>query len=391
MLVRARLARPISRAGRRTSSPRPPRGCSNGYDVIELPCAAAAGRGRPARAYAGDAGLDLTACERFELGPGERALVGTGLAVAIPEGYAGFVQPRSGLAAKHGITIVNTPGLVDSGYRGEVMVALLNTDRRETFVVEPGDADRAARARAGAAASAPVESTSCPRRSAGRAATGRPGTRWVRAPRIRVSAILRWRGRVLLIRPREGGQGALAAARRGRQLGREPRRRAPPRAVRGGRDRQRRGARRGPRRDRRLDLARAERLLEARRPHHLRGRPLRHVPRGRALASTRPSAATGCSTSATWTASRSTRRSSASCAAGSRGTRGLPRRALGAVAGAFSTSGTVPGRVPYGRYEPASPPSRSAIVRDVSRTTAAADLSGERRTASSCGASARRT
>ena len=92
----------------------------------------------PSRAYAGDAGLDLTACERVELGPGERQLVGTGLAVAIPDGYAGFVQPRSGLAAKHGITIVNTPGLVDSGYRGELKVILLNTDARETFVVEPG-------------------------------------------------------------------------------------------------------------------------------------------------------------------------------------------------------------------------------------------------------------
>ena len=92
----------------------------------------------PARAYAGDAGLDLTACERVELAPGERALVPTGLAVAIPEGHAGFVQPRSGLAAKHGISIVNTPGLVDSGYRGELLVNLLNTDPRETFVVEPG-------------------------------------------------------------------------------------------------------------------------------------------------------------------------------------------------------------------------------------------------------------
>ncbi len=92
----------------------------------------------PARAYAGDAGLDLAACERHELGPGERATVGTGLAVAIPEGFAGFVQPRSGLADEHGITIVNTPGLVDSGYRGEVRVVLLNTDRREAFVVEPG-------------------------------------------------------------------------------------------------------------------------------------------------------------------------------------------------------------------------------------------------------------
>ena len=92
----------------------------------------------PRRAYAGDAGLDLTACERVELGPGERAAVGTGLAVAIPDGYAGFVQPRSGLAARHGITIVNTPGLVDSGYRGELKVVLLNTDRHEPFLVVPG-------------------------------------------------------------------------------------------------------------------------------------------------------------------------------------------------------------------------------------------------------------
>jgi dUTP diphosphatase len=92
----------------------------------------------PGRAYRGDAGLDLVACERHELAPGERALVSTGIAVAIPEGYAGFVQPRSGLAAKHGITIVNTPGLVDSGYRGELRVNLLNTDPASAFVVEPG-------------------------------------------------------------------------------------------------------------------------------------------------------------------------------------------------------------------------------------------------------------
>jgi dUTP pyrophosphatase len=92
----------------------------------------------PARAYPGDAGLDLAACERHELGPGERALVGTGIAVAIPEGHAGLVTPRSGLAAKNGITIVNTPGLVDSGYRGELRVILHNTDRHETVVIEPG-------------------------------------------------------------------------------------------------------------------------------------------------------------------------------------------------------------------------------------------------------------
>jgi dUTP pyrophosphatase len=92
----------------------------------------------PERAYDGDAGLDLTACERHELGPGERAVVPTGLSVAIPEGYAGFVQPRSGLAAKHGVSVVNAPGLVDSGYRGELRVVLLNTDLEEPFVVEPG-------------------------------------------------------------------------------------------------------------------------------------------------------------------------------------------------------------------------------------------------------------
>jgi dUTP pyrophosphatase len=93
----------------------------------------------PERAYAGDAGLDLTTCERLELPPGERAVALTGLAVAIPEGYAGFVQPRSGLAARSGIAVVNSPGLIDSGYRGEIRVVLLNTDRERTFVAEPGD------------------------------------------------------------------------------------------------------------------------------------------------------------------------------------------------------------------------------------------------------------
>jgi dUTP pyrophosphatase len=92
----------------------------------------------PERAYAGDAGLDLVACEPAEIGPGERATVGTGLAVAIPEGHAGFVQPRSGLAAEHGITVLNTPGLIDSGYRGELRVILLNTDASSAFAVEPG-------------------------------------------------------------------------------------------------------------------------------------------------------------------------------------------------------------------------------------------------------------
>jgi len=92
----------------------------------------------PRQAYEADAGLDLAAAERVVIPPGERAVVGTGLAVAIPSGHAGLVVPRSGLAARHGLGKVNAPGLIDAGYRGEVKVILLNTDRSEPFVVEPG-------------------------------------------------------------------------------------------------------------------------------------------------------------------------------------------------------------------------------------------------------------
>jgi dUTP pyrophosphatase len=93
----------------------------------------------PAQAHPGDAGYDLHAAEHASIGPGERASVGTGIAVAIPDGMAGLVLPRSGLAARHGIALVNAPGLVDSGYRGEVRVLLLNTDREQPFEIEPGD------------------------------------------------------------------------------------------------------------------------------------------------------------------------------------------------------------------------------------------------------------
>jgi dUTP pyrophosphatase len=92
----------------------------------------------PSQAYAGDAGVDLVACERITLGPGDRGVVPTGIAIEVPEGYAGFVQPRSGLAARHGIAVVNSPGLIDAGYRGEIRVVLLNTDREAEFTVEPG-------------------------------------------------------------------------------------------------------------------------------------------------------------------------------------------------------------------------------------------------------------
>ncbi|MDQ3668714.1 MAG: dUTP diphosphatase [Actinomycetota bacterium] len=108
--------------------------------MIELPIVRLRDDARlPGRAYGDDAGLDLATCERVELGPGERAVVSTGLAVAIPPGHAGFVQPRSGLAAKHGIAVVNSPGLIDAGYRGEIRVVLLNTDRDRTFTAEVGD------------------------------------------------------------------------------------------------------------------------------------------------------------------------------------------------------------------------------------------------------------
>jgi dUTP pyrophosphatase len=93
----------------------------------------------PSRAHEGDAGLDLHAAEAVDLRPSERASVGTGLAVAIPRGHAGLVLPRSGLAARHGIALVNAPGLIDPGYRGEIRVLLLNTDRAGSFEIEPGD------------------------------------------------------------------------------------------------------------------------------------------------------------------------------------------------------------------------------------------------------------
>jgi dUTP pyrophosphatase len=93
----------------------------------------------PERAHEHDAGYDLRAAEDARIGPGERESVGTGIAVAIPEGFAGLVLPRSGLAARHGITLPNAPGLIDSGYRGEVRVLLLNADGRESFEVAAGD------------------------------------------------------------------------------------------------------------------------------------------------------------------------------------------------------------------------------------------------------------
>ena len=93
----------------------------------------------PSRAHEGDAGLDLYSCEAAHIGPGERWSVGTGVGVEVPAGHAGLVLPRSGLARDHGIALVNAPGLIDSGYRGELRVLLLNTDPAETFRVEPGD------------------------------------------------------------------------------------------------------------------------------------------------------------------------------------------------------------------------------------------------------------
>ncbi len=93
----------------------------------------------PSRAHAGDAGLDLHSAQAAHIGPGERWQISTGLAVEIPDGHAGLVLPRSGLALRYGISLVNAPGLIDSGYRGEIGVLLLNNDPAEIFRVEPGD------------------------------------------------------------------------------------------------------------------------------------------------------------------------------------------------------------------------------------------------------------
>ncbi|MEV0821123.1 dUTP diphosphatase [Nonomuraea rubra] len=93
----------------------------------------------PSYAHPGDAGADLHAAEDVELMPGERAVVGTGLAIALPDGFAAFVHPRSGLAARHGVTLVNAPGTVDAGYRGEIKVTVINTDLKEPFRLRRGD------------------------------------------------------------------------------------------------------------------------------------------------------------------------------------------------------------------------------------------------------------
>ena len=107
-------------------------------DVIELPIVGEAEQ-IPAYAQPGDAGADLRSAEALVLAPGERALVATGIRFALPEGYAAFVVPRSGLAVKHGISIVNSPGTIDAGYRGEIKVPLINLDPRESFEIAPGD------------------------------------------------------------------------------------------------------------------------------------------------------------------------------------------------------------------------------------------------------------
>lgn len=105
-------------------------------ETVDVPIIAPA---LPSYAHPGDAGADLVSAEAVRLAPGERAMVGTGVRIALPEGHVAFVVPRSGLAAKHGITVVNTPGTVDAGYRGEIKVILLNTDAREAYEISPGD------------------------------------------------------------------------------------------------------------------------------------------------------------------------------------------------------------------------------------------------------------
>ena len=158
----------------------------------------------PSRAHSGDAGFDLSACEEITIGVGERAAVGTGIAVEIPEGHAGLVVPRSGLALRHGLSMVNAPGVIDAGYRGEVRLILLNTDDESPFTVEPGMRIAPAARRAGGRRR---------RRRDGRGNGDRAGRGRVRLvgapvrpePRVRVSAILRWHDRILLCRHEKRG------------------------------------------------------------------------------------------------------------------------------------------------------------------------------------------
>lgn len=108
--------------------------------MVEVQFTVSDGARRPTAAHAWDAGYDLTAAEHAELLPaGGRQLVGTGIRIALPDGYAGLVLPRSGLAAKHGVTVINAPGLIDAGYRGEVRVAMVNHDPHEPYTISPGD------------------------------------------------------------------------------------------------------------------------------------------------------------------------------------------------------------------------------------------------------------
>lgn len=107
-------------------------------NVVEVPIVAGPSQ-TPVYARPGDAGADLRSNESLVIGPGDRALVGTGISFALPDGYAAFVVPRSGLAVNYGITVLNSPGTIDAGYRGEIKVPLLNTDRHESFTINPGD------------------------------------------------------------------------------------------------------------------------------------------------------------------------------------------------------------------------------------------------------------
>ena len=214
--------------------------------------------------------------------PGERCVVPTGIAVAIPEGYAGLVIPRSGLALEHGISLVNTPGLIDSGYRGEVRVIALNTDRERPFTVRPACGSRSSSSRPS------PRSTSCCRTSfpkpfaAAPASALRAPEAVVLQPRIRVSAVLRWRRRNSPLPARAHGREYWLLPGGERQLGREPRAGTAPGAARGGRHRQSDAVRRAGR-DRGLHRACSHTRDEARRPHHLRRRPHGQVARDREL------------------------------------------------------------------------------------------------------------